>query len=262
MGLFSKIFEKKVCAICGGEIGLMGNRKLEDGSLCKECASKLSPWFSERRSSTVAQISEQLAYREENKAAVSAFHATRTLGIYTKVLLDEDHRKFMVTSASNLKDANPDVLDYAQVTACQLDIDERKTEQKQKNDEGKEVSYDPPRYVYRYDFYVVIHVNFPYFDTIRFKVNRSSIEVTPPALRVAAIRDVAAFARGSSVDFREAEQIGQDIVEALTGARQQVREEAVAASTPKAAVTCPFCGASTIPDAHGRCEYCGGSVVG
>lgn len=30
MGLFGKLFDKKECAICGGEIGLLGNRKLED----------------------------------------------------------------------------------------------------------------------------------------------------------------------------------------------------------------------------------------
>ena len=34
-------------------------------SMCKECAKKLSPWFSDRRSSTVEQIQEQLAYRED-----------------------------------------------------------------------------------------------------------------------------------------------------------------------------------------------------
>ena len=33
MGLFGKLFEKKSCDICGGEIGLLGNRKLEDGNL-------------------------------------------------------------------------------------------------------------------------------------------------------------------------------------------------------------------------------------
>lgn len=38
MGLFGKVFEKKECDICGGEIGLLGNRKLDDGNLCKECA--------------------------------------------------------------------------------------------------------------------------------------------------------------------------------------------------------------------------------
>lgn len=52
MGLFGKLFEKKECAICGGEIGLLGNRKLEDGNMCKACAAKLSPWFDERRHSS------------------------------------------------------------------------------------------------------------------------------------------------------------------------------------------------------------------
>ncbi|MBQ3386234.1 MAG: DUF4428 domain-containing protein, partial [Eggerthellaceae bacterium] len=73
MGLFSK----KVCSICGGDIGLFGNRKLEDGNMCKDCAAKLSPLFHERRSSTVEEIKAQLAYREANKAEVAAFHVTR-----------------------------------------------------------------------------------------------------------------------------------------------------------------------------------------
>ena len=47
------LFDKKFCGICGGKIGLFGNRKLEDGNLCKDCAAKLSPWFSERRHSTL-----------------------------------------------------------------------------------------------------------------------------------------------------------------------------------------------------------------
>ena len=83
------LFDKKYCDVCGEKIGLLGNRKLEDGNLCKSCASKLSPWFSERRKSTVEEIKEQLAYREENQEKVAAFHATRTLGSDTKVILDE-----------------------------------------------------------------------------------------------------------------------------------------------------------------------------
>ena len=116
MGLFGKLFEKKVCDICGGDIGLLGNRKLEDGNCCKECAAKLSPWFNERRQSSVADIKEQIEYREENKVAVAAFHTTRTLGRNTKVLLDEDAGLFMVTSARNLSEANPDVIAFSQVT--------------------------------------------------------------------------------------------------------------------------------------------------
>ena len=32
------LFDKKVCDICGEKIGLLGNRKLDDGNLCKDCA--------------------------------------------------------------------------------------------------------------------------------------------------------------------------------------------------------------------------------
>ena len=85
MGLFGKLFEKKICDVCGGEIGLLGNRKLEDGNLCKNCAAKLSPWFTERRKSTVEDIKAQLEYREANNEAVKNFKTTRSIGDYTKV---------------------------------------------------------------------------------------------------------------------------------------------------------------------------------
>ena len=54
MGFWGKLFEKKECSICGGPIGLMGNKKLEDGNMCKDCAAKLSPFFSERKNSTIS----------------------------------------------------------------------------------------------------------------------------------------------------------------------------------------------------------------
>ena len=64
------LFDKKYCDICGEKIGLLGNRKLEDGNLCKDCARKLSPFFSERRNSTVEDIKRQLAYRDVYKRQV------------------------------------------------------------------------------------------------------------------------------------------------------------------------------------------------
>ena len=76
MGLFSA----KYCDICGSKIGLLGNKKLEDGSMCKNCEKKLSPWFIERRESTQSEIKQQLSYREANKERVSAFRPTLTLG--------------------------------------------------------------------------------------------------------------------------------------------------------------------------------------
>lgn len=35
------LFDKKICDICGEKIGLLGNRKLDDGNLCKDCAKKI-----------------------------------------------------------------------------------------------------------------------------------------------------------------------------------------------------------------------------
>ena len=181
MGLFDA-FKKKECSICGGEIGLLGNRKLEDGNMCKNCAAKLSPWFSERRSSTVEEIKAQLDYREANKEKVAAFRTTRTLGETTKVLLDEDAGRFMVTSARNLAEANPDVMDFSDVTGCTLDIDESKREIEYKDKEGNRQSFNPKRYAYSYDFYIVINVNNPYFNEIRFKLNKSSVDNDEPTL--------------------------------------------------------------------------------
>ena len=284
MGLFDA-FKKKECSICGGEIGLLGNRKLEDGNMCKACALKLSPWFSDRRNSTVAEINEQLAYREENRIKVAAFHTTRTLGENPKVLLDEDAGKFMVTSARNLAEANPDVLDFADVTGCDLDIDEDKTEIQYKDKDGNRQSFNPKRYAYSYDFYIVIHVNNPYFNEIRFRLNHSRVDNDQetlldgpnamPRARTAGrpmpggarpgmaggLTSNAAEVR-ASVEYRQYEQMGKEIRQALLQVRKNVRANAAAAAAPKQAVTCPWCGATTTPDAAGCCEYCGGSVNG
>lgn len=238
MALFGKLFEKKYCAICNAELGVFGKTKISDGHLCKECAGKLSPYFTGARQATTAQIQEQLAYREANKRDVEAFTPTLTLGTETKVYIDEDDQKVIVTRASDWRTANPDVFDYTQITGCNYEVDESQTEIYYTNSKGEEVSYNPPRYDYDYDFYVNILINHPYVDKIRFKVNRFSIE------------------RRGSVEYISVENTCKEIVNALTQLREGVR----ASKAPKAAVVCPHCMATTMPDSNGRCEYCGGAI--
>lgn len=278
MGLFGKLFEKKECSVCGGEIGLLGNRKLEDGNLCKSCAAKLSPWFSDRRQSTVEEIKEQLDYREANREKVAAFRTTRTLGERTKVLLDEDAGLFMVTAARDLEEANPDVLSFSDVTGCKLDIDESKTEIEYRDAEGERQSFNPRRYAYSYDFYIVIHVNHPYFNEIRFQLNSKAVDndaetlLDGPEDRRPPLGGLRAKVGGSltsnaeevrsSVEYRQYEEMGLEIRDALLQVRQQVWDEAAAAAAPRTAITCPYCGATTTPDASGCCEFCGGAVNG
>ena len=179
MGFFGSLFEKRQCSICGKEMGLTERKELSGGNLCDDCAEKLSDWFSTdaRKRSTPQQIQEQLAYREQNRQAVAQFRATRTIGNTTKVYLDEMNRKFMVSSASNLQEDNPDVIDASDITNVAVDIDESKHELRTKNEEGRSVSYNPPRYDYSYDFYVDIDVSHPYCSHRRIKVNSSSVWV-------------------------------------------------------------------------------------
>ena len=253
------LFDKKFCSICGQKIGLLGNRKLEDGNLCKDCAKKLSPWFSERRHSTQADIAAQLQYREQNQAAVQAFHTTRSIGRNYKVLLDEDAQKFMVTDASNIANANPDVLDFSQVTGCDIDVEEDRNELKQRDAQGNMVSYRPPRYEYSYDFYVTVRVNHPYFDDMRFRLNSSSVNTGARCMSnvPAGVRMTTTGVIGSN-EYYEYLRMGEEIKQALTEIRQGVRQRVAEAAAPKTAVVCPCCGATTIPDASGCCEYCGG----
>ena len=199
MAFFDGLLKKKQCAFCGGEIGLLGNRKLEDGDMCKNCAAKLSPWFDERRHSTVEQIGKQLEYREQNKAAVANFNTTRAIGNNTVVYLDEGKKKFMITSKSNLAEANPDVVDAGAIKDVRIDIKEIKHELKTQDKDGKSVSYNPPRYDYSYDFFVDVDVDHPYFDNMRAKVNNGSVWIRYKDIAARRISGIAPSMAGGAV---------------------------------------------------------------
>ena len=131
MGLFGKLFEKKICDICGGEIGLLGNKKLEDGNMCKTCARKLSPWFDDRRHSTVEQIRRQLAYREENAAALQGFQPAVTYGesdyLHAEVTNGMPTR-FVVEKTRDFREENADLIRFQDVKSFDIDVQEYRRE--------------------------------------------------------------------------------------------------------------------------------------
>lgn len=172
MGLFGK----KICDICGGDIGLLGNRKLEDGNLCKNCAKKLSPFMTDRRQSTVEEIQRHLAYREANQGVLANLHPSTVLGGYTKVYIDEAARKFFVTRSRNWRDENPDVIDISQVIDVRTDVTEHRTEEYHNDREGRSVSFNPPRYRYSYEFQTTILVDSPWFNEIHFELTEQRPE--------------------------------------------------------------------------------------
>ena len=172
------LFDKKYCDICGDKIGLLGNRKLEDGNMCKDCAKKLSPFFSERRSSTVNEIKQQLEYREQNKQILAGFSPMFTFGEDDKIYIDPMKQSFVVSrrNPGSWSDENPDVIPLSSVTGCNLRVDEDREEIYTQGKDGEEVSYNPPRYKFTYDFYIDIKVNNPYFDEITAKLNDNEVE--------------------------------------------------------------------------------------
>ncbi|MBE6967834.1 MAG: DUF4428 domain-containing protein [Ruminococcaceae bacterium] len=174
------LFGKKNCSICGAEIGLLGNKKLEDGNCCKACAKKLSPWFDERRHSTVEQIRQQLAYREQNKAELAGFRPSLTYGEMYELkaeVVNGVPSRFVVAQTSNYMEENADIIRFDQVTSFNIDIDEQQEELKYRNSEGEMVSYSPRRYEYSYDFTAELHTSHPYCDDISFRLNRNTLEL-------------------------------------------------------------------------------------
>ena len=196
------LFEKKFCDICGEKISLLGNRKLEDGNMCKDCAHKMSPFMTDRRRTTVADMKEHLAYREANKAKLRAFKPTQTFGDNKKVYIDTSAGTFVVSSRSpgSWTDENPDVIPLSEITQCTLDIDEDRDEIYRKDAEGNNVSYNPKRYKYTYDFEIKILVNNRWFDEIEFKLNPHDVEGMGTA------------------EYHNYELMGNQIRAALTGA--------------------------------------------
>lgn len=264
MGLFGKLFEKKICDICGGEIGLLGNRKLEDGNLCKNCAKKLSPWFEERRHSTVEDIRAQLQYRQENQTRVNQFCTTRSMGESDRVLLDETHGWLTVTRQRDMQEEKPDVLDFSAITGCRMDIHESRSELKREDSEGNKVSYNPPRHEYSYNFYIIITVNNPYFDDMKFRLNDCTVEFEDGP-NMAGRRTGGFFDLGRSMfdpmnnpDYRYYYNLSEEICQAVRDAQargQKASVEPTPAPVPAAGPwNCPACGAQN----NGKfCESCG-----
>lgn len=266
MGFFKKLFEKKECDICGGEIGLLGNRKLEDGNCCKECARKLSPWFDERRHSTVDQIKEQIAYREKNAEDLKGFLAAQVIGEDYKMYVEEKNgipTRFFVTNYDSYMDENPDIISFGDVLACTVDVQTYRKEMKKEDSNGNSVSYNPPRYETDYDFYIDMQIgNNPYFDDIRFRVNEDTVTLEDRGISYRNLNEQR--------DYQRYMDMCQQIEDVVKRSRMTPQEEPVAEpepeveapvaapATPTGPKFCPNCGAPC--DGGKFCQSCGSKL--
>ena len=158
------------------------------------------------------------------------------------------------------------------------------------NDAGEEVSYNPPRYEFHYDFYIELTVDNPYFDDIRFKVNNDTVTLISELQSRSGggvrqfLLQSGEFDPSYNPEYRQylmmCEEISETIQRGQRGAIEQPREivdpaamtaqmeqktqtlteEAKAGATAAATSgtkVCPACNA----EVTGKfCEYCGTKV--
>lgn len=151
------------------------------------------------------------------------------------------------------------ILNYSQLTGSHLDIDEGRRELRRTDKDGKQVSYDPPRYEYSYNFDFTITVNTPYFDEMSFRLNPRPIILESEAPSVFSL--VRSIDPSYNIEYRRYIQLADEMRAAVDQARA-VSHAAPTANrvqnipTPAASVEwiCPACGGSNT----GKfCEYCG-----
>ena len=151
------------------------------------------------------------------------------------------------------------ILNYSQLAGSHLDIDEGRRELRRTDKDGKQVSYDPPRYEYSYNFDLTVTVNSPYFEEMKFRVNPRPVMLESEAPRGFSI--ARTIDPTYNIEYRRYIQLADEMRAAVDQARA-VSHAAPTANrvqnipTPAASVEwiCPACGGSNT----GKfCEYCG-----
>lgn len=147
------------------------------------------------------------------------------------------------------------ILNYSQLTGSHLDIDEGRRELRRTGKDGKQVSYDPPRYEYSYNFDFTITVDTPYFDEMSFRLNPRPIILESEAPSVFSL--ARSIDPSYNIEYRRYIQLADEMRAAVDQARA-VSHAAPTANrvqnipTPAASVEwiCPACGDSNT-------GYCG-----
>lgn len=252
MGLFDRFTQKKICDVCGEEIGLFGNNKMADGNVCDKCMNKKSPWIRFGKDKTVAEFKEHLEYREDNAAALASFEPTKTIDTDYNIYINENNGDFIVTNVSNWREKNPDIFNLADVTGIEVETTQSRTEEKTKDKDGKSISYTPPHYTYSFKFFVVIHMNHKYVHEVRF-----CVENTAAQIKVIGSREPNT---ATSASYSATQRKATSVKIEMNKVKRALENRKVAAEKPREKVICPVCGGTTVPDASGCCEWCGSPV--
>ena len=154
------IFSKKDCSFCGAQSGLLSNRKLADGNICKDCRAQLSPFYDLTNKDTVANVAAQLEYRQRNLSELDRFQPSVAAGDRGKVFIDMNSGKFTFATERELREGNPDLFDLRGLRSCTFYAKETII----KGDEDESDRFD-------YDFYLKVSVDHPFVRNFSYRYN-------------------------------------------------------------------------------------------
>ena len=250
------LFDKKICDLCGEKIGLFGGQEVGSAQLCSDCAGKLSPWLDPEGDWDVESLREHLAYREENREMAEEFHITREIGDSMYVYLDEDAGLFAVTDEVDVETA--DIISLDEVIECNLEVEEEEEEEFDIDEEGEDVSYDPPRFHCSYVFHMNIVLDHPFLEELNFQLNEDPVEVDSEDC---LDPDTGEYDPELDEFYMEYLDMADEIMEALTGELPvDEEEESEEAGESEGFCVCPYCNSRVRWTDNGRCPNCGGSL--
>ncbi len=275
MGLLDKVFEKKVCDVCGTPIEHFQNKKLRNGNCCKKCISELSPWFKDIKTATVENIRYQVYWRKQNYIKIQTFNPTKVMGTDFKVFVDESKHEFAVTQSSDHFSSRSDIINCECINRCIVDIIEYKKEIKYIDSNDETHSFVPPYFASSFDFFVEIGVTIPYINVIRFKINPSpvnngqedKINLGQNGI-INKFKDMMYVNRSfngktsnsdevrTSIEYKKYEAIANEIKDCLLYYKnQQIEIKNKAMSI----IHCPWCNSKLYKNTN-ICNYCGGPI--
>ena len=280
MGFFERLFETRYCNFCNSALPIFSIQNLVDGYCCTDCLAKLSPHYHLHKHATVAEIQNQLSARELNSKKYSEFHVTQRLGFSNKLLVDEKHSQFIVSTLATKHHHNPDVIDGSCILNSSINITESKSEIKYKDSNGNVKSFSPPSYAYTYNFFLTIEVDVPYIQTIRFRINDTPIDNDQPLLITidggflrnivdAFLPSISNNQKTSNADevrncpkYKETERVANEMLDILKSIRASSVniDSSIIQSNKSNKVICPWCGSKVSPNDDNICNHCFGNL--
>jgi len=183
---------ENTCCLCGEPLSRYGNRKIKDGTLCRNCIKPASAWLNDDdyEKMSLEDFRKHLEYRNENMKVLKAFNTEKKVEGKYSLYLDETKKEFVFSKRKDLLKENADVFSFDEINEISI-FEER-------YGEGDDV-----------DICFDMKLGNPQIDNVYFRVNEFPGLVKESEEHQAAIdlalRYLGAFEEENDIDFEQVE---------------------------------------------------------